>query len=360
MQTIKSQIRIILFLATALTAFRAEAQLDSLRNNIAISLYGEAYYNYDFSQPVDHLRPGFTYNHKRHNEVNFNLILAKFAYADSTKRARLGLMSGNYAQFNLAAEPTWAQFVYEANIGVSLSKKHNLWLDVGVLPSHIGFESAIGGDCWTLTRSLMAENSPYYESGAKLTYTSKNKKWNAAYLVLNGWQQIQRSDSTQQFSWGVQVQYQPNDLLAVNYSNYIGSIPGLGDNYSRNYNNIYATLFGARRYGLTLGFDYGQNYKNDGTSFDWYTYQGIVRYRLTDKLTAAARWESFVDPDHQILVQTDISNGMVNGVSANLDYKTNDKTMLRLEVRNLDAGDGRFANGEKTNMAVTGSMIFRL
>jgi hypothetical protein len=59
---------------------------------------------------------------------------------------------------------------------MKLSKKQNLWLDAGIMPSHIGFESAVSADCWTLTRSLLAENSPYYETGIKLGYVSKDEK----------------------------------------------------------------------------------------------------------------------------------------------------------------------------------------
>jgi hypothetical protein len=34
--------------------------------------------------------------------------------------------------------------VYEANVGGKfLVAKHNLWIDAGIMPSHIGFESAI-------------------------------------------------------------------------------------------------------------------------------------------------------------------------------------------------------------------------
>jgi hypothetical protein len=43
------------------------------------------------------------------------------------------------------------------------------------MPSHIGFESAIGKDCATLTRSILADNSPYYEAGVKIDITSKTK-----------------------------------------------------------------------------------------------------------------------------------------------------------------------------------------
>ena len=33
---------------------------------------------------------------------------------------------------------------------LKLAKKKNLWIDAGILPSHIGFESAVSKDCWTL------------------------------------------------------------------------------------------------------------------------------------------------------------------------------------------------------------------
>jgi hypothetical protein len=46
----------------------------------------------------------------------------------------------------------------EANIGYKPFAATNFWIDAGVMPSHIGFESAIGSDCWNLTRSILAEN----------------------------------------------------------------------------------------------------------------------------------------------------------------------------------------------------------
>ncbi len=74
---------------------------------------------------------------------------------------------------NYAAEPGILGNFYEGNVGIKLSENNNLWLDVGVFPSHIGFESAVGKDNWALTRSLNAENTPYFESGAKVSYTSE-------------------------------------------------------------------------------------------------------------------------------------------------------------------------------------------
>lgn len=60
--------------------------------------------------------------------------------------------------------------MFEANAGVKLSKKKELWLMQGSCPANIGFESAIGKDCWNLTRSMLADNTPYYEAGARVSY----------------------------------------------------------------------------------------------------------------------------------------------------------------------------------------------
>ncbi|WP_133272779.1 outer membrane beta-barrel protein [Hymenobacter radiodurans] len=43
-------------------------------------------------------------------------------------------------------------------------------MDTGIFTSHLGFELALSKDNWTLSRSLMAKNSPYYEAGVRITY----------------------------------------------------------------------------------------------------------------------------------------------------------------------------------------------
>ena len=97
---------------------------------------------------------------------------------------------------NLQAEDAVTGQVFEASVGFKLSKHKEWWLDMGILPSHIGFESAIGADQLTLTRSMMADNSPYYESGFRLSYNSSNQKWFLALLCVNGWQRSIRAAST--------------------------------------------------------------------------------------------------------------------------------------------------------------------
>ncbi|MBL0145139.1 MAG: outer membrane beta-barrel protein [Chitinophagaceae bacterium] len=144
-------------------------------SKLSVSGYIDVYYQFDFDKPQNHQRSFFLYNHKRHNEVNVNLAFAKVNYLANKVRANLAVMTGNYPQYNLAAEPQILQHIYEANIGIELSKKNKIWLDAGIMPSHIGFESAVSADCYTLSRGLLAENSPYFETGIKLTKTNKKK-----------------------------------------------------------------------------------------------------------------------------------------------------------------------------------------
>ena len=160
---------------------------------LTVSGYAELYYQYDFNKPSDNNRPGFVYSHNRHNEFNLNLGFVKAGYSADRVRANLAIGAGTYMNANYAAEPGVLKNVYEANAGIKLGKK-NLWLDAGIFPSHIGFESAIGKDCRTLTRSIAADNTPYYEAGAKLSYGSPDGKWSLTALALNGWQRIKRMD----------------------------------------------------------------------------------------------------------------------------------------------------------------------
>ena len=55
-------------------------------------------------------------------------------------------------------------------------------------------ETALGYDCINLTRSIQADNSPYYERGLRLSYETKNKNWYIALMTLNGWQKIDNSN----------------------------------------------------------------------------------------------------------------------------------------------------------------------
>lgn len=337
---------------TSIMSFSANAQTnDSITiipatdiPALKFSGYAETYYAYDFGQPESNTRPGFVYSHNRHNEVALNLGYIKAAYDNGTVRGNLALMAGSYANANLAAEEGTLKNVFEANVGVKLSKSANLWVDAGIFSSHIGFESAIGKDCWTLTRSILADNSPYYESGAKLSYTSPSGKWFVSGLVLNGWQRIQRVEGNKTLAFGHQVTYKPNGKITLNSSSFVGNDRPDANKRMRYFHNLYGVFQISDKFGLTAGFDIGAEQKSKGSESysSWYSPVIIAKYNVTDKVALSARGEYYADEDG-VIIATGTENGFkAFGYSLNFDYSIYSNVVWRVEARTFNSKDDIF------------------
>jgi hypothetical protein len=348
----------------------ASAQM--LDSAITISAYAEAYYGYELAQPEDHLRPGFFYSFNRHNEVNLNMGMVKLAYARKNVRGNFALMAGTYAQYNLAAEPELLRNVFEANAGVKLSTRRNLWLDVGILPSHIGFESAIGKDCWNLTRSILADNTPYYEAGARVSYTSDNGKWYASGLLLNGWQRITRVEGNNTPAAGTQLTYRPNGNTTLNWSTFVGNDKPDSVSQLRIFNNLYAQLQITERFGVIMGCDIGVEQAASGDSLPgaqaasgtWITPILIPRYRLGERSYLAARVEYYQD-EQGVIIATGTPKGFRTlGYSLNFDQWVNPNVLWRIEARSLSSEDPVFVDTDggpsTTNTFFTASIVFSI
>jgi hypothetical protein len=321
------------------------------KGTLELSGYVEAYYLYDFGQPQTGNRAGFIYSHNRHNEFNVNLALVKLNYSAARLRANIALMAGTYANANLSAEPGVLKNIFEANAGINLLKKKQLWLDAGIFASHIGFESAIGKDCWNMTRGILADNSPYYESGAKLTYSSDNGKFLASALVLNGWQRIQRVGGNSLPSFGWQVQGKPTDRILINSSSFIGTDKPDSVRQMRYFHNFYTIYNITDKFGLTLGVDVGAEQKAKGsTQYNvWYTPVLIARYQPIEKLALAARFEYYSDRNG-VIIATGTPNGFETfGYSLNLDVIPFANAMIRMEGRLFQSREDETFTDRKGN-----------
>lgn len=321
------------------------AQQDTTQNTqLSISGYLEAYYLRDFNNPIGNTRPGFVYSHNRTNEVNINLALLKAAYETTNTRANLALGVGTYMNANYSAEPGVLKNIYEANAGVRISKKYNLWIDAGIFSSHLGFESAIGKDNWTVTRSIFADNSPYFETGAKISYTSASGKLFLSGLVLNGWQRIQRVDGSSLPAFGHQLVYKPTDKWTINSGSFIGSDKADSVRQMRYFHNLYAIYQVNEKLGITFGFDIGAEQKAKGSSTYnvWYTPVLIARYATTERFSLTARGEYYNDK-HGVIVSTGTAQGFQTfGYSLNADYAILPNVLWRTELRNLTNKDAIF------------------
>ena len=326
--------------------------------------YLDVFYAYDFNQPESGVRQPFLYNHNRHNQFNLNHGFIGFEVNNPKYRVGLALQAGTYPNDNYSAEPGVLKNIYEAYIGLSLNKKNNLWLDAGIFESFIGFEGPVSIDNWTLTRSLCAENVPYFLTGAKITYTI-NDKWTVLGSILNGWQRIQTVQGNSLPSFGTQVSFTPNNRFTFNWSTFIGTDDPDSTRRMRYFNNFYGIMEISDKLQLFAGFDIGFQQESRGSSTyrNWHALTLILQYEITKKWGMAFRGESYVDK-YGVIIESDTPNGFnTSGLSVNGDFRPIPDLACRMEIRWLNSVDEAFVKGDsftKNNLFIVASVAYKL
>lgn len=335
--------RRIILLCLFFGSLKVQAQDTLSSPGIRVSGFLDLFYCYDMNRPSGPSRQSFFYHHNRHNEFNLNLGFIKLGVGHKKYRANLALQAGTYVADNYVQVPAMLKNVFEANAGLSLNKKNDLWLDAGIFASHIGFESAVTSDNWTLTRSLLAENSPYYFSGAKLSYTP-NDKWLFSALALNGWQRIQRLEGNSLLSFGSQITYTKNENVQLNWSTFIGTDSPDSTRKMRYFSNVYGKFQLHKKLGIIVGIDYGLQQKGkDSTAYNhWFSPVVIVRYAWKEKWALALRGEYYEDRSG-VIIETPVPGGFrTSSASLNLDYSPIPNVLCRIEGRLLNSAEAIF------------------
>ena len=350
----------LLLWGVALLARPALAQTPAPADTTHLTVYGylDGYYGFDFPHPASTLRPDFIYSHNRQDEFTVNQALIGVRYDDGQVRGALGLEAGTYPEANYAAEPVLLRNIYEAWAGFRPFQK--AWFDIGVFGSHIGYESAISKDNWTVTHSLAAEGSPYYEAGAKLTY-ELSPKVTVTGLVLNGWQNIR--DNNRAKSIGTQVQWRPSAKWLVNSSTFYGNEqPQDSARRRRYFHDLYATYTPNARWSVLALFDIGwQSRPRPGApATPWHTAVLIARRRLAPRWAVAARAEYYYAKYGVVvrfLTPTPAQRDFfVRGGSLNLDYAPNPRVLVRLEGKLLNSRNARFVSDRGPNTTNYGNL----
>lgn len=357
-----------LFVILTLTMFNlhAENEYDSLcpvKSKTSLFAYFDVFYAYDFNRPQTTIRQPFFFNHNRHHSVNINHALIRGSYSTQRVRAKLGFHSGTYVQDNYASENTLQSFLYEANASVALDKQEKLWFAAGIMESHIGFEDAIAPNNPTLTRSMCAENSPYFSSGASMTYQPKTP-WKFQVLALNGWQRIRRVQGNNLLSYGTRINYS-TEKMELNWSTFLGTNDPDSVRRMRYFSNLYAVYTWKNNFTLTFGFDYGLQQKEKGSAnyHYWYNFTAIGKMAISDKLSTALRVEYFKDYSLVVMQAFNDEPFEVYGSSLNFDYHVNQNLFFRVESRLLASQNALFIKNDvpqKNNIHVVGSIIFRI
>lgn len=302
----------------------------------------DSYYGYDFNNP-QLLDRAFTTQPARHNEFNINLAYLDARISADRVRGRLALQAGTSVQANYAGEattgsisgPTLARHLQEAFAGYRVNNR--LWIDAGVFLSHIGLESWVSKENWTYTRSLVADFSPYFETGVKATY-EWNDKLTTQLLVLNGWQSISENNGSK--SLGLQIALNPTDRLALTYNNLLGNEAG---SRRRFFNDFIGKLTLTDKFAVAASYDVGWQQSVDKTANTlWQGYAIFAHYQVAPKFALTLRGEQYFD-GNQVLVTTNTANGFqTTSASLNADLTLHKNVMWRNEVRGYWSRDPVF------------------
>ena len=307
-----------------------------------ISAYAETYLSIDRRLQKGQKISDFQFNHNRINRVELNQGLLGVDYLAKNIRANFALHAGTYVKDNYGAEPVQLQSINKAFAGFRIDKKKNIWLDAGVFPSYIGFESVNAFDNTTLTRSLLAENSPYFLTGARVNYPV-NPKNELSLYVLTGWQRIvpQKNNSIPSFGWQWVHAFQNQGKF--NWSFWAGTDYPDSTRRWRYFNNFYWQ--GKKgKWAYTVGLDIGLEQKEKkSTAFSvWHSPVLITQFSISDKWRSSFRLERYADPQKVIAKPTNGSVAMANSQSINLDFLPIPSILCRIEWRTFQSKEPVF------------------
>ncbi len=311
-------------------------EVEKKESNFEFSAFIGGYYGYDFNQPREKKRLPFLFNHTRSDQFAINLALVEGKYERGWVRANLGIQQGTYAQDNYSAEPKALRWLNQANVGFALNQSKTIWLDAGLLPSHIGFASAVSTENMTLSRSLIAENSPYFLTGARLGW-QKDEQLYISFWITRGWQVIQGVSGNSIPSIGTQVNYASSERLTLNWSTLIGN--NYPDEFRkwRYFSNHYITYQFGSNWNLIAGIDLGweQTAVNSKNLNFWSGGSLILGFELNENWAAAFRGEYYSDPEG-VIARNELEAGLkTSGISLNLDRDLPGGFTIRVESRYL-------------------------
>lgn len=329
--------------------------------HVAIGGFVDAYYAYDFDRPPT-LDRVYTTTAARHDEFNVNLAFADLVLTGPRIRGRLALQFGTAVQANYAGEPhvgtlsgpDVSRYLQEATVGYRVSS--SVWLDAGIFLAPFGSENWISRDNWTYTRSLIADNSPYYEAGVKATWQVSGR-FAAQLHVMNGWQNISETNSGK--ALGVRLDYALTPGVSLAYDAFVGNeAPDTAPAQLRAFHEGIVQAAIGPRLQVKGTLDYGTQRRAPGSGTDaWHGWAVIARVTLVPRVAVAGRVEDYADP-HRVIVATGLPYGLeATGQSLTLDVTPASRVLWRVEARRLEARNAVFPEGPAPARLVRGDVV---
>jgi hypothetical protein len=341
---------------------RAQQAQPDTTMKVLFGAYVDAYFAYDFGSPRT-LDRSFTTQPARHDEFNVNLAFIETTLASTRLHGRIAAQYGTSVQSNYLAEPrvgiisgpSVSQFIQEGYAGWRI--KDGLWVDGGIFFSNVGMEGWISRDNPTYTRSLVADYSPYYSSGARLTWQTTTRL-STRVDVINGWQNISETNTDKAVA--LRLDFAVTPAVSLSYYNFFGNEL---DSRLRTFNGVGFKGTLARMQFLGE-YDYGtQKREVDGTA-DWWGWALIARVPVNAFVAIPVRLEAYDDREGVIL-NTGLAapDGrylpfVANGVSVGVDVTPQARVQWRTEARGFFGEEAVFPRrGAANNLGKSSSFV---
>lgn len=323
----------------------------SNKDTLVISGGVDGYYAIDCVNPSSSLRP-YAVSSARLNQFAINLAYFGIGYRAERFRVQLTPGYGTYMRDNYASENVINRFLLETYGGFKLSKNKGIWLDVGIFTSPYTYETPISKDQLLYSRSLAAENAPYYISGLRFTLPL-SPKFTLTLYGINGWQTINFNNaSANSVAFASQLQYKINPRATLAWNTFAGDAGSNNQPWlsARYFNDFWFTYVG-QKWDVSATAYVGLQgvYNSAKPDYAWYSVNASAKYKFNTKFSLSGRVEWFSDPNGILTAPSQLQTRAFNVYSGTLgfNYSPIKNAVLRIEGRGYGGQNGIFTRGNQ-------------
>jgi hypothetical protein len=316
------------------------------------SIYVDAYYAFQFSQPVDHTIFQTT-TAPRHNEIAVNLVAAGVEVSGlDGPIGRLYLQFGNNVETDAGQDASVqrGQFltfrtlgpIQQAAAGWHFHALHGINTEIGLFPSYFALESYLPQENWNYLHPFVSDFTPYYFSGWRtqvfILQDLKVELW-----LVNGWQTFGQWHETR--AGGYQLNVRPSERISINHSTYVGKDEPLDPHAVRLYTDNFIQwqwLKGGpvKSSALALVADVGFEHRSVSKSGVMTGGSLSNRVELDARWAFCARADIFYDETQALVTQLPLGSPyslpdkgafLAGGLAATVDFSPSPWILFRLE-----------------------------
>ncbi len=331
-----------IFFFLSLSTIALAQQSDSLRQELTLSGYVDAYYRH-FADDIAETFAASTTAGPRNRTIGINVGQIGLKYRSSRIRGNFTYHTGDIPAATWSSDFTQIQV---ANVGARLGKY--LWADAGFFITHLGMEGFLPNADNLSEKAFTTFNEPFYQSGLRLSYENDAAPWYAELWLLNGLNSF--VDNNDAKSLGLLLRYRLSDRESLTFTGIYGNeaAPGNPESQFLLLNNIYWLREFNDKWSVKLTGTYGVQTNSDRFNINDAAVQtgGIVtvHYQADENWGFTLRGDFYDDPSGILsgTQQTDISvpeGFTATGITFGTEYKPTAGSYLRAETRYAEVPD---------------------